>query len=414
VDRPRAVRPSSEEERDGRAPSGGGRPADTVLSRPFVVLWVCGCVHFLAMGMVNPLLPRFVKDTLDKDDLVVGVVVALLAASAVVMRPVAGQLATKRGRRPVMVVGAAVNGLSFLLYAVPHLAVLVSARLVTGVGHALFVTGSHTMVTEVVSERRRAEAVSYFSVAIYLALGVGPAIGEAVARRWTIGWAFAVAGLVSAMAALVSRRTVETVQAAADAGEAAEPTRRISRAALLPGCVLAFGMVASVAFGSFMPLYADELGMAGAASVYVVYSAVVILVRLFGARLPDVLGPARCGTIATVVIAVGMAGIAASGTSWGLYVGAVTLAIGISFLYPSLTLLVVACTPARERALAMGTFTMFMDVASGLGGMMLGVVANAAGYRAAFSAAAISAAGGLVILQLLLLRARPAPAPSTP
>ena len=36
------------------------------------------------------------------------------------------------------------------------------------------------------------------------------------------------------------------------------------------------------------------------------FAAIVVLFRSVGARIPDVLGPARCGTIATLLIAGGM------------------------------------------------------------------------------------------------------------
>lgn len=377
-----------------------------------MVLWLCGLANFLGMGAVNPLLPRFVKNSLGKDDLVVGLMFALIAVSAVAVRPSAGRLANHRGRRFVTITGAALTAVSFALYAVPNLAMLAAARLLTGAGQALFFTGAATMVTELASEQRRGEAVSYFSIAVYLGIGTGPAIGEWVASNSAIGWGFAAAAAVGGVAMLISLVLAETGKIIPDNADEA-PVKRISRAALVPGCVLGLGMMSNVAFGSFMPLYADELGMGGAAGVYLLYAVIVILVRLFGARLPDVLGPSLCGTVATLVIAAGMATIAASGSPWGLYVGAVTIAIGISFLYPSLMTLVVARTSLRERSSAVATLTMFFDVSSGLGGMTMGLVASVAGYRAVFSTAAVAAISGLATLKLVVLRT-PAGDPSTP
>jgi MFS family permease len=161
-------------------------------------------------------------------------------------------------------------------------------------------------------------------------------------------------------------------------------------------------MVANVAFASFMPLYADQIHT-GVAGVYLAYTAVVILVRVFGARLPDLLGPGKCGTVATLVIAAGMATISLSGTPWGLYLGAAIMGMGISFLYPALMKLVVDRAAEAERASAVATFTAFFDVASGVGGLAIGAVASAGGYRAAFSTAGVSAVFGLVILQALVL-----------
>jgi MFS family permease len=385
----------------GQGVDGAG--TDRVLTRRFLILWACGWANFLALGAVTPLLPRFVKNSLGYDDLVVGLVVAALAVSAVAIRPAVGPLANHRGRRFVTTAGAAMTAASFALYAVPSLAVVVPARLLTGVGQALFFTGAATMVTELAPDHRRAEAVSYFSIAVYLGTGGGPAIGEWVASRRSIGEGFLVAALLAVIATIVCLRLTETGEPASRAADEA-PAERISRIALVPGCVLALGIVSNIVFASFMPLYSDELGMSGAASVYLSYTTVVILVRLFGARLPDILGPSLCGTVATVLIAAGMATMAGLGSPLGLYVGAVTLAAGISFHYPSLMTLVVARTPVSERSSTVATFTMFFDIATGFGGFVMGAVASAAGYRAAFGTAAISAMCALALLQLVVLR----------
>jgi MFS family permease len=364
------------------------------------------------MGAVTPLLPRFVKDSLGEGDIVVGLVVAVLAVSAVLVRPALGGISDRRGRRFVTAAGAAITAVSFALYAIPTLVVLFPARLLTGIGQALFFTGATTMVTELAPNHRRAEAVSYFSIALYLGGGVGPAIGEGIARTSSIRWGFEAAAGIALLTTIISLRLAET-RTAEHRNTAWAPSKWLHRAAVGPGCVFALGAACNVAFASFMPLYADELGMSGAASVYLVFMTVVILVRLFGARLPDLLGPSRCGTVASLLIAVGMAIVAGLGSSLGLYIGGVALAIGVSFLFPALMTLVVDRTLVKERASAVATFTMFNDIAAGFGGFVMGAVAFAAGYRASFATAAGFALCALALLHGLVVRPARRPTCST-
>ena len=54
-------------------------------------------------------------------------------------------------------------------------------RLVTGVGDALFFTGSATLVADMAPPERRGQALSYFSITAYLGQGLGPTLGESVA-----------------------------------------------------------------------------------------------------------------------------------------------------------------------------------------------------------------------------------------
>jgi MFS family permease len=362
-------------------------------------------MYFTGMGTISPLLPRFVKDTMHDGNVIVGLVVAVIAVSAVVVRPFAARLANRRGRRMATTAGALALAVSVALYPFPSLALLIPARLLTGAAEALFFTGALTIVTELAPARWRGMAISYFSVAVYLGLGVGPAIGERVTAMGGLRLGFIAAAAFGAAAALISVRLTETkkgIAAQLDGGA----VRRISPVSVLPGCVLALGMVANVTFASFMPLYADQLHT-NAAGVYLTYTAVVIAARVFGSRIPDMLGTATCGTVATVMIAIGMGATALSGSVRGLYAGSATMAIGISFLYPALMKLVVDRASDAERATGVATFSAFFDIANGLGGIALGAAASLGGYRASFSTAAVSALLGLVILRKLVLRTSP-------
>lgn len=389
----------------------GPAPAGRLWTPKFAVLLATGLANFVTMGAVAPLVPRHVKDELGAGDFFVGLLVAVYAVSAVVVRPASAGWSNRRGRRALVVAGAAISGVSLLLYAAaPNFAALVPARLLTGVGQAVYFTGAATMVAELAPEHRRGEAVSYFSVAVYLGTGFGPLLGEVLQDAASTRWGFVTAGLVGLLAAVIGTRTAETLEPAQRQERA---TRfEFSRSALAPGTVLALGMVGSVVFGSFMPLYGDELGMSSVGLVYALYALTVIGVRVFGARVPDVLGPARAGTVATVVIAIGMALIAGFRSPAGLYAGTVVFAVGISFHYPALMALVVNRATPEERSSVVASFTAFFDVATGFGGLLVGAVVSVGGYRSAFVAAAACALVGLLVLRTVALRPDSGPAPA--
>jgi len=59
------------------------------------------------------------------------------------------------------------------------------------------------------------------------------------------------------------------------------------RAALWPGLVLACGIASFAVFSAFIPEHAHSVGLAGAAGLFLVYSAISLSLRLFGATLPE-------------------------------------------------------------------------------------------------------------------------------
>ena len=328
----------------------------------------------------------------------VGLAVGILFVGAVLLRPWVGRIGDRTGRRLLIIVGAAVVGASVLLYGlVESLPFLVGARLLTGVGEAAFFVGAATMVTDLAPPERRGEAISYWSIAVYGGLAFGPVIGEGVldASGYTAVWL--VSAALAGVATVLGFCTREAVRPTAEERVSGGV---VNRAAVAPGTVLFAGLIALAAFTAFVPLYVDEVGLGGADGVFLLYGGLVLVVRIVGARLPDVLGPRLAGSLALVGTTSGMAVMAAWGSAAGLFAGTVLFALGASLLYPALLLLALNRASDAERGSVVGTFSSFFDLSQGLGSLMVGGIAAATSYRGAFGAGAVAALVGLVMLRL--------------
>lgn len=382
-----------DETTDGAGPE---RPSVRLVTPLFSLITLSGLAYFLAIGSMLPVLPRYVEDRLGGGGLEVGLVVGAFAVSAAAVRPSAGRLGDLVGRRKMAVFGAAIAAVSIaplgLVEAVWFLIVL---RLVTGLGEAGFFIGAATAAQDLAPSDRRGEAASFFSIAIYGGLAFGPAIGEYLYNTYgsDTTWAFA------AGACTVSLILASFIPA--DLGRVADPPPRrglLHPAAVLPGSVLLLGLLGFAAFSAFVPLYVDEIGLDDAGPFFLAYGVIVLVVRIFGARIPDRLGPVRTSSIALSSIAVGIGTVAAVASVAGLWVGTVLLAIGMSLLFPALFTLAVNNAPDDERSHAVGTFSLFFDLSQGLGAPFLGLVVTLTGTeRASFIAAAVIALIGLLL-----------------
>lgn len=76
--------------------------------------------------------------------------------------------------------------------------------------------------------------------------------------------------------------------------------------------------------------------------------------------------------------------------------GAGILAVGVAFTTPAFFSALISRVAAHERGAAMGTMTVALDAAFGLGPMAFGLVAAAGGIPAAFVAGAVLAGVGAV------------------
>ena len=372
--------------------------ADRLMSREFATLMVTASVFFLATGAVNALLPKFVVDELGGTEATAGFVMGSAAFSALATRIWFGRTADRRGARRILVLGAGLGAVAFvLLAAASTVAGAVAARLVLGASGAAMVTGATMLGIQLAPPARRSQAVALVLVSFHAGMGLGPTFAEwllnlrSYAWVWTVAAGFSVAS--GGLAMLLSFRPGDPN---------AEPSPMIHRNALLPGVVTLFGVFAFNGFMTFLPLYAREVGMSDAGLAFLVASATMVLIRTTLGRVPDVVGPIRAGSGALVLTVGAMIVVALWATPTGVVVGAALVAAGLSLQSPSFIAIAVDGVSDRERGSAMATFTAFYDVAGAIVGPMLGLIVTNAGYRPAFLTTAVLAAVGLILLHLLV------------
>lgn len=89
-----------------------------------------------------------------------------LALASVLIRPLAGPLTDRWGRRPVLVAGALLFGGAPVLYALCHnVTPLLAARVAHGIGLALFTTAYQALVADLTPPGRRGEGLGMAGVA---------------------------------------------------------------------------------------------------------------------------------------------------------------------------------------------------------------------------------------------------------
>ena len=277
------------------------------------------------------------------------------------------------------------------------LPLLVGARLATGVGEALWFVRAATIVNDLAPAERRGEALSYFTLAAYGGLAIGPLAGDLLLSGSRFDLVFAVAALCAAAACALSFQVGET----RPAGAPRSTGPLVYRGAIAPGLVLVSGLFAFGGFNAFVALYALEIGLERTGLVFALFAVIVIGVRLFGARLPDRLGARRAGLLALAGIATGMAIVAAWHDVPGLLLGTVVFSFGQALAFPAMMTLTVSGAPESERGAAVGTISAFVDVSLVAGAVGLGFVADATSYRGAFATGALVALFGIALLARL-------------
>lgn len=383
-----------------------------MVTLPFLLVTMAVFAYYASVGVLIPTLPVFIENGLGFGEAMVGASAVAFSGAAVLFRPSLTWVGNRWGRRTMMVGGGLLGAVAALgLIWVTSAWQILPLRALMGIGEAALFVGAATVVVELSPENRKAEGASYLSVAVFGGVALGPIFGEWVmggvpdsARGLGSGRYDAVFVLSSACclaAALVSLR------APAFVGTGAPPARVERRSlsslwfhpkAVVPGAMMALGIAAWTAFNSFVPTYAKELGINGSARFFVVYSIVCLVIRLFGARLPENIGLVRSVAAAITFILFGVLAVAILASAVGIWVGTVFFALGISFLYPSLLAMSVNNIDDDERVAVVASFTMFFELGGVLGGLALGGVGQIFGKRAIFWCAAFFALSGLILV----------------
>ncbi|MBA3688203.1 MAG: MFS transporter [Chloroflexi bacterium] len=379
-----------------------------ILTRPFLLVSLASLAYFVADGTSLALVARFATGPLHSDAFGAGLTFGAFSLSALVLRPLAGGLADRRGRRPLMVGGSLLFGAVMLAHLLAgSLLVLVVLRLLLGVAEAVVFVAAFAAEADLAPAERRGEALTYFSLSLYAGIAVGPLIGEAAFDKGGFPAVWIASAVMAGIAALVALAVPET-RPADEPGPRA-PGRLLHPAGVLPGLILMTGVWGMGGYFTLLPPYAvGPLGLDGARIFLLTFGGTVIVARLVGARLPDRIGARRLSGTALLVIASGLALMGFLPTVSGLLAGTLLLGLGVAFTTPALASLTVSRAPPSERGAALGTFSAFIDLAFGAGPIVMGAVAASSTTPIAFLSAAGVALIGAAILWRWLRDATPA------
>ncbi|MET9632970.1 MFS transporter [Lentzea sp. NPDC006480] len=357
-----------------------------LLTPRFALLTAADLGYFTAMGIAVYTLPLYVTGPLHNSKAAAGLAFGSFAVSALLLRPFAGRLTDRLGRRPLLVGGTVLAATSLSLTSLAHdLPSVISLRLLLGVGEAAFFVAGFAALVDIAPPDRLGEALSLNSLGLYLGLAAGPPLGE-VLTQLSFPAAWLAAGALCVTAAVASLFLGETGTPATGPN-----TKLIHRPAIPPGIGLCTALAACGGFLAFSALRAQQIGLENTSLPLFLYGATVVAARLVFAKVPDRVPPLKLGAIALAIIATALVLAAVPDM---LLVGSVVLGLGVTFSTPAFFAAVFATAAPHQRGAASGTASAFIDIGLGGGPILLGLVANIEDIPLALATGGVLAAAG--------------------
>jgi MFS family permease len=345
----------------------------------------------------------------------------------------AGTLADRYGRRPVLVAGWLVGlPVPLLIIWAPSWSWIVAANVLLGVNQGLCWSTTVIMKIDLAGPKRRGLAMGLNEAAGYLAVALTAYLTGLIAARaglrpepFYLGLAYAGVGL--GLSTLLVRETQGHAQLEAqltDPGRTIDPASGVARTPAaasnqrpttreillrtslrepaLSACSQA-GLVNNLNDGlawGLLPLLFVRGGLpvAQVGVLAALYPAVWGLGELLTGPLSDRLGRKPLITGGMLLQALALAGTALASRFAPWAASAVLLGIGTAMVYPTLLAAISDVAHPSWRATAVGVYRLWRDAGFAVGALLAGLVADLAGLDAAvWVVAALTAASGLVV-----------------
>jgi MFS family permease len=381
----------------------------------FALLVAINALVGAMVGQERTVLPLIASDIFGLNSVTV-MLTFLVAFGAVkaVANVVAGVLADRVGRRPVLLAGwLAAIPVPLLLMWAPSWGWVVLANVFLGVNQGFAWSATVIMKIDLVGPSRRGMAMGMNEAAGYAAVAVTALVTGYVAARaglrpepFLIGIALACAGLGLSLA--FARETRGHADHEAGAPPAGSPSTgaifvrtsfrdRASSAACQAGLVN--NLNDALAWGILPLLFArGGLPVATIGVLVALYPGVWGLGQLVTGALSDHIGRKHLISSGMFTQAAALIVIASGSTPPVWACGSVLLGIGTAMVYPTLLSAVSDVAHPTWRASSIGVYRLWRDLGFAVGGLFTGIVADAYGLRAAiWAGGALTAISGAIV-----------------
>ncbi|NQE34396.1 Bicyclomycin resistance protein [Microcoleus sp. IPMA8] len=382
------------------------RDIDPQPRRGLLTLFTAGLLFWSSLASLLPTLPLYVQ-SVGGTKQQIGFVMGAFAIGLLLSRPQLGKIADSRGRKQVLLLGAAVAAIAPMGYLLAQsIPLLLLIRVFHGISIAAFTTAYSALVTDLSPPGKRGELIGYMSLVNPIGLAVGPAIGGFV-QAW-VGYIplFAMSAAFAATAIFFTCKIAEPNFVGLTKSDSLSEDKNSQKywkmlwnpRVRIPALVL---LVVGLVFGTlstFMPLFIQETKANLNPGLFYSTAAIASFgIRLVTGRASDKYGRGLFISAGLICYAVSMLLLYFANNSSAFLIAALVEGCAGGMVLPMMvTLMSDRCKPherGRLFSLCIGGF----DLGIAIAGPTLGFVAEQVGYRNMFGFAA-----GLAGLALLI------------
>lgn len=373
--------------------------ADVLWNADYLKAWISNFMLFFSFMLLTPLFPLYLSETFNADKQTIGFVLSGYTIAALVIRPFSGYFVDSFPRKTVLLISYFFLAVIFIGYPLAGSIVLFAIiRTLHGVPFGASTVANSTVAIDVLPSSRRAEGIGYYGLSSNLATATGPTLALLIyGMTGSYNPIFMLSIFFAAVGFMIDCTLHLPVRE-----KVVRPPLSWDRFFLLKGwscglCLVCFAFSYGV-LSTYIAIYGkEELGITGGTGVFFMLFAIgLIISRLTGSKA---LRQGRIVQNAASGILVSLAGyllFATMHNDFGYYGAALVIGLGNGHMYPAFQTMFINLASNDRRGTANSTQLVSWDIGIGLGVLFGGMLAESAGYHAAFwGACAVNAAGML-------------------
>ncbi|MGL5242612.1 MAG: MFS transporter [Kluyvera ascorbata] len=375
-------------------------------TKDFWAITIISFIIFFVFYVLLTLLPIYIADNLHATADKAGLLVTFFLAAAIVVRPFAGQWVGKYSNKTILVLSSLAFLVVTALYPFCHsIEALLFIRVLHGITFGVITTVKGTISARLIPASRRGEGISFFSLAMGLAMVVGPWIGLNMARHSAFTQAFWMCTAVSAIGIVLSLMVrVPPVIRHTDGSQPKLGFSAMFDRAAMPFALVTFFMTFSYAgVSAFLALYAREPDLMAAASNFLLcYAIFLMFCRAFTGNVCDRKGPKYVVYPCLLAFTIGLVVLGYTHGSASMILAGALIGIGYGSVTPIFQTQIISSVEPHKIGVANSLFFNAMDAGLAIGAFVMGLMVEGVGYRAIYLVGALLVvlAGALYILQM--------------
>ncbi len=379
---------------------------------PFLKIMSINSCTTLCNSMLMQVLPLYVI-YLGSSNAVAGALTGVFTISALLFRPLFGNLVDAKGRKTILLIGIGIYFITSVGYSLTSAVILIlMIRSLQGVGNSAFSTTAGTVVADVLPQSRLSEGIGYYGVSFNIVTSFGPALMLFLRNSFGYSSVFYAAAAISLVAfGLGSTMNYEKNnlgEANANESPVIKERKKISlktafEKTSMPGAlVLVLSMCPAGLTNTFLVRYSETLGITGIGLYFTINAFSMLLSRLFVGRFCDKYGAHRILPPGLILIFLGVLTISLARSLPMFLLAAPMMGMGFGMVNPTVQAYVVRNAPLNRRGAASATYYSAIDIGNGVGSMLGGFLTQMIGFAATWAFYLIFVAGAMVMFFFVL------------